>query len=200
MKSRIFFIIFFFVCASFVQAYTFNFQESGTGKSLTNFFVEVQGDGISQIYFVDEKGMELDIPKGTYTLYFFVDDPQTQGKDYYNKQLVTIPPYSPIIPVFPIGSVSGTAVDQYNNLLPHSQLSFNCQTEYAASPPPFTDAFGAFSYAYAPLGKCKVFATFEGSTGSEEILVEPGRMLEITIHVDRTLQSLPSSFFVFLFF
>ncbi|MBS3175892.1 hypothetical protein J4457_01505 [Candidatus Woesearchaeota archaeon] len=174
-----------------VDAATFTLQDASTGKNLTDVFVDVglvsPQERLQRTAYIPEQGkLEVDIPLGDWELTFLIDNLKTPGKDYVARRSFHAPSAAErLIFAFPAGSIRGSVLDKYDNLVPDALLQFQCQAEYGGIPPSKTDSFGGFSYLYVPLGECVVSATYGSAAGSSNIVIEQGLSKEVDVKLDQ---------------
>ncbi|MBS1266415.1 MAG: hypothetical protein MAG795_00382 [Candidatus Woesearchaeota archaeon] len=154
-------------------------------RLLDNLFVEVYLDDNEPVQVITDNSGRFGIQKGEYTeIEIRADDIATPGKDYYGKfslDMVEDVEFE----LFQVGSIRGQVEDNLNNVMPNADLNFNCNNEVGAEPVLKTDKFGAFSYEFAPIGGCQIYAAKNSQVGKEVVKVEAGKVVSADIVLDK---------------
>ena len=128
--------------------------------------------------------VEFDVEEGTYLVSMEIDDLETEGKDYYLSETIDLAQdVSAKVYLYGTGSISGSVIDQLNNLISNADLKFECAADYGDQRPEKTDKYGSFSIQYAPVGKCKITAYKSSMVGSETIDLKRGQKVEVQVNL-----------------
>ncbi|MBW3001997.1 hypothetical protein KY338_02425 [Candidatus Woesearchaeota archaeon] len=187
MKHAVWILLVIMLAAT-AQAAEIHLKESETGTKIKNQLISINtetGDIIKQI---NEDGtLELEITKGQ-TIELTVDNQETQGKDYYRK--IKYSGEQEII-LFPVGTIRGIIKDSLDNIVGFADLKFACKPLPKINHPSNADKFGTFT-TVAPVGKCKVYASYGNAIGFKEIQIEQGELKDIEIQLDKTITTIPT--------
>ena len=158
---------------------------------VSDSFVKLEVDGkISNYYLGKEETLRLKLKDGDYYLKFLINNPLTKGYDYLGVKDISITDNQvQIIYLYPGGSLSGSVKDKVSTVISEADLKFDCNKAVNIDYPEKTDKFGSFSLDYVPIGICKVYGSFEGDLGTQEIEIKPGVKNFIEINLDQTVAS-----------
>ncbi|MBS3136648.1 hypothetical protein J4401_06880 [Candidatus Woesearchaeota archaeon] len=167
-------------------------RDISTNEPIDNVAVYLTEGNIAHHYYVTTGG-QLDTGEMVLPAKFEIraDKYGTKGNDYYIKD--SLPSYG-LIYLTPVGSVKGVVKDSLENVVPYAKLKFNCGN---FDFPPTTDEFGSFFIDYAPAGYCNVDAQYLDSTGSSQIVIEKGMLVDAEIILDKSIVKKKNSFDLF---
>jgi hypothetical protein len=171
-------------------------RDVNNGNLITNAHIRVfLDDGNQQagtLRFVGDNGiMSLQLPSATWSVTLRLDITDTPGKDYYS-QFQSILTGDANLTAFmqPVGSLSGDVVDASNNLVPNSEVKFECGGDYGETESLSTDQFGSFSADWLPIGSCKVSAINGKKVGSSTVAINQGQVSSVTVSLEKEVASL----------
>lgn len=187
MKRAILLLMILLIAAS-AQAVELNFKDSETGTTIADKIISIDIHGKESTKQIDSQGkIDIQITEGQ-TVELTVDDPETQGKDYYGK--IIYDGENEIL-LFPIASLRGIVKDSLDNIVSYADIKVACKPLPKIKHPSNADKFGTFS-TITPTGKCKVYASYEDALGFEEIILEQGELRDVEIKLDKTIVSFPA--------
>lgn len=181
-------LILIILLAASANAADLTFKDSETGSLLHDCVISFDLEGREQTRTLDADGIiKLQVEEGQ-TIDITVDLPGTPGKDYYTRTQYS---GENEIMLFPITSVRGIVKDSLDNIVGFADLKFACKPLPKIEHPLQADKFGTFS-TITPIGKCKIYASYENALGFEEIILEHGELRDIEIKLDKTIVSFPT--------
>jgi len=187
MKHLILLVMLVLIAAS-AQAVELSFKDSETGTIIADKIISIEIDGRESTKQIDSFGkINLQVTEGQ-AIELTVDNPETQGKDYYGK--IIYDSQNEVL-LFPIASLRGIVKDSLDNIVSYADIKFACKPLPKIRHPSNADKFGTFS-TITPIGKCKVYASYEDALGFEEIILEQGELKDIEIKLDKTIISFPA--------
>lgn len=165
------------------------FRDINTNDAIANAVIRVGINGSDTDKYIDEEGVfSLYLDPGKYELIVKVNDPATEGKDYFKTQEIIVDKsFIDAIYLFSVGSLRGIVKDTFENVVPYAELRFECSNEIGIDFPEKTTKFGSFVVEYIPAGSCKVFAYFNDVVGIQEIEIEHGKVYDAEIILDTSL-------------
>lgn len=161
------------------------FINSVDKRTVDNVFVHIETKEQEATYFLS-KGENLKLFITPQEVSFEINDPLTQGYDYYAKTIFQNQTVF-IVHVQPVGSLHGTVVDKLGNVIANVPLKFECNEIGLTKYPQNTDDFGSFSLPIAPIGMCTITATHEGTVGTKIATLTQGQKQQIIITLDKIL-------------
>lgn len=187
MKRLILLLMILLVAAS-AQAVELSFKDSETGTTIADKILSIEIDGRESTKQIDSLGkINLQVTEGQ-TIELTVDNPETQGKDYYGKIIYD---GDKDVLLFPTASLRGIVKDSLDNIVSFADIKFACKPLPKIRHPANADKFGTFS-TITPTGKCKVYASYEDALGFKEIILEQGELKDVEIKLDKTIISFPA--------
>jgi len=93
--------------------------------------------------------------------------------------------------LFSVGSIHGSVLDKFENVVPFAELDFVCSSGLGDTAPNITNRFGSFVYDYAPSGVCTIHTRYEDAVGFGEMIVESGQINQIKITLDTSIIDYP---------
>ncbi len=197
MKKRglllfiVFLIIFPLVIAEELPANVIlTLNDISTNEQIDSVLVSVNigGNIVTQLVEEDDV-LRLNLPDNmTYLAEFKVDDITSDGKDFFGKDNLKVE--NNLIKgifLYPVGSVRGIVKDNLDNIVGNANLKFECSGQDLVDLPEKADGFGSFSVDYLPTGSCKIFASYEGGIGIEEVTIERGSLNDIEVMLDKSI-------------
>jgi len=176
---------------SFVSAHDVNidFYDLSNNLLISNAVLDYTVDGEALSTFIGEDGrLKLALEEGEHTLKYHVNLPDTDGYDYYNEHKLTITENTLTYTyLYPIGLIRGVVKDSLDNVVPNSELKFECISHVIKEYPTMTDKYGFFKVENVPEGSCKIFATYMEGVGSVDVIITQGSVNDVTINLDKTL-------------
>ncbi|MBD3303610.1 hypothetical protein GF343_00540 [Candidatus Woesearchaeota archaeon] len=187
MKKAVLLLLVTLLIATSVQAVEVSLKDSETGTTIADKIISINIEGRESTKQISSLGkISLPITEGQ-TIELTVDNPETQGKDYYSK--IIYDGESEIL-LFQISSIRGIVKDSLDNIVSYSDIKFACKPLPKINHPSNADRFGTFS-TITPTGKCKIYASYEDALGFKEIVLEQGELRDIEIRLDKTIVSFP---------
>lgn len=158
-------------------------------ESVGNVFVSIELNGKTANYFLEQdKNLHLELAPGNYLAKFFVNNPVTQGHDYYGESYLTVEKsLVNVVYLYPVGSVDGFVKDKLNNVIKNADLKFECNNLFNQEFPSQADKFGSFSVNYLPIGHCKIYGGIDGFMGVQEIDIKQGQLQKVEIVLDQVV-------------
>ena len=161
-------VLFIILCCSSIHAAEFNISVTDAeGTPLMNYYATLhitrEGNDAKRTttsYLFDT--LRIAFLEGDQEAALLLNDPSTPGGDYYARFILqkegsgTDSSSSASVVAYPVGSVSGVIIDALSNVVSDADLKFQCDGDYGLVGPSMTDAFGSFSYKWAPAGKCRM--------------------------------------------
>ncbi|MBW2978086.1 hypothetical protein KY331_04540 [Candidatus Woesearchaeota archaeon] len=171
-------------------------KDANTNENISNVAVYINLDGTDLDQYVND-AIQLELGDGRYKATIRVDDLSTPGNDYYKKTEFTVKNnLIQTIFLYPVGTVKGIVKDKLDNIVGDAELKFECTPNPEITFPSQTDKFGGFYVNFVPVGKCKIFASYNGGIGFKEIDIVKGTLQDIEINLDKSIISKRSDIFL----
>jgi hypothetical protein len=170
-------------------------KDANTNEDISHvaIYVNINGQNIDQ-YVSDE--LKLNLDNGKYSITIRGDDLSTPGNDYYKKtDIIVENNLIQEIFLYPVGTVKGIVKDNLDNIVGDAELKFECTPNPEITFPSKTDKFGGFYVNFVPVGKCKIFSSYNGGIGFKEIDITKGILEDIEINLDKSIISKRSNIF-----
>jgi len=165
------------------------FVDAISKEPIEETYVKLDLNGETSNYYLEkEETLRLNLVQGNYHLKILINDPNTEGNDYYGE--VYLPVKNNLVKViylYPGGSLSGFVKDKLDTVISNANLKFECNKVISIDYPTKADKFGSFSLDYVPEGRCKVYGSYSNSIGIEEINIQQGERTNINIKLDNVL-------------
>lgn len=168
----------------FSEEFNLTFMDASTKQRLSDIFLTISYDNKEISEFVGLAPLLIDLQRGA-EITIAGENISTLGKDYYRKTIVG----EDIIYLFQTGTIRGIVKDKLDNIVSYADLKFECSNNIGCVFPSKTDKFGSFNVDFAPVGKCKISAYYNNAIGFNEVQIEPGKIVDIEIKLDRSILS-----------
>lgn len=125
------------------------------------------------------------LSEGRWDFKIEIDDFQTPALDYYIIHSLNLEDdIAQNIYLLRVGNIKGIVKDNSDKLVSNAKIKFECERDDFIGILE-SDLFGTFSTKIAPEGNCKVYATYGDSVGITEVIVEKGKVSDVTVVLDQ---------------
>jgi DNA-binding HxlR family transcriptional regulator len=125
------------------------------------------------------------LEEGRWDFKIEIDDFSSPALDYYIIHSLNLEDdITQNIYLLRVGSIKGIVKDNSDKLVSNAKIKFECERDDFIGILE-SDLFGTFSTKIAPEGNCKVYATYGDSVGISEVIVEKGKVSEVTVVLDQ---------------
>lgn len=163
------------------------FSDVTSKETVQDVFVNLKIDDHETHYFIEDS-LRLSLEEGVYTIHFLINDPNTEGSDYYGSTtIIAGENTAEEIRLFPIGSINGFVKDKLDNVIGDAELKFECNEIFPVEFPSRADHFGSFYVDAVPIGNCKIYGSYDNQVGVQEIEVKKGEKSNVNIQLDQVL-------------
>jgi uncharacterized membrane protein len=161
-----------------------------TKEPISDVFVRINSEQVNNYFLEADDTLKLHLESGNYNMEFLVNDPNTDGYDYFGETYLSVKNNTlKVIYLYPVGSLDGFVKDKLENVIKNAELKFQCNNVFTVDFPKGTDKFGSFSLEYVPIGECKVFGTYQDITGSQDVTISKGAKTNVDISLDQVVVS-----------
>jgi hypothetical protein len=159
------------------------------------------GNEISKFRLNSDKngGITLHEPPLDATIEIKGDSIKTSGKDYYAEYKLSEIKDGTILELYRVGTVRGIVVDKLDNLIPDATLKIGCEKNFGEFPPEKTDKFASFEYDFAPVGSCRIYASYNDAIGFTNVNIEKGSSEYVIVKLDKAISEQDKINFPLLF-
>ncbi|MFH1849429.1 MAG: hypothetical protein ABH879_04550 [archaeon] len=184
------FLIAAILALSFASAAEFRFITVENGSLPAVLLTAQVRDQILSNYLMPGERWHVSLQEGYHPVRMIFDDLGTPGTDYAAAATIHVgaEPYESLM-VYAVGSLHGTIVDRYDNLVAGARLRFSCTGPDVLDYPVSADEFGSFSLDAVPAGECTVRALGGGYAGRESLLIEQGTMNRVKVQLNEGVVS-----------
>jgi uncharacterized membrane protein len=183
-------VVLCFICTAIAEEIPANvvltLKDIKSGEFIDSVVVTVKSEDFVINQFVElDDILRTNLENGIYQAEIIVDDLNTEGKDYYAVENLDVKDnLIKAIYVYPIGSIQGIVKDKLDNVI-NAKLRFECNTELIDFPDK-TNSFGGFG-TEIPVGRCRIFASYQDGIGFLDVVVEKGSLNVVEINLDKAI-------------
>ncbi len=88
--------------------------------------------------------------------------------------------------LYPVCSVRGIIKDEYDNIVPNTQLQFKCDRDINLNYPRNSDKFGSFA-GLIPKGRCRLYSAYEEIIGFVDMNCDSEKAYDVEIIMDQKI-------------
>lgn len=150
---------------------------------------EIVSEGITS---VNGGFLYLEVPKGYYHIKILVDDPKTEGNDYYGIKSDFFPLRNDEVlsfSLFEVGSLNILIEDLKGTPIENALIRIDCEKKYGQQGYYDSDNFGIVSLDYLPVGQCIIRAVYEDFLGKQIVAIHRGATTDATIVFDGSIKN-----------